>query len=167
MLAVLALRPHCIRAMSVESVRRFFEANAPDISISEPGGSTATVALAASVHQVEPAQIAKTLAVRLKTGDVLVVMCGDMRLDNRKMKDAFGCKPRMLSAEEVSAVTGHPIGGVCPFGLSRPLPIYLDNSLRAFEEVIPAAGSSQTAVRISPTRMAELVDGIWVDVCSR
>jgi prolyl-tRNA editing enzyme YbaK/EbsC (Cys-tRNA(Pro) deacylase) len=78
----------------------------------------------------------------------------------------FGGKPRLLTAEEVVAVTGHPVGGVCPFGLATPLPVYCDMSLRAFDEVVPAAGSTRSALRIAPLRMAELVGAEWVAVCS-
>jgi len=151
--------------MSLESVRAFLAAKAPDIAIIELPTSTATVALAAAGHGVTPAQIAKTLSLRVKDRDLLVVVRGDARLDNKKAKTAFGGKARMLSAEEVIAVTGHPIGGVCPFGLSTPLPVYCDISLRAFDEVVPAAGSTHSALRIDPLRMADLVGAAWVDVC--
>ena len=151
--------------MSLESVRAFLAANAPDIAIIELESSTATVALAAEGHGVLPAQIAKTLSLRVGERNLLVVTRGDARLDNRKAKAAFGGKPRMLSADEVVAVTGHPVGGVCPFGLATPLAVYCDISLRAFDEVVPAAGSTHSAVRIDPVRMAELVGAEWVDVC--
>ena len=151
--------------MSVESVRRFLAEKAPDISIIELPDSTATVTLAARGHGVEPAQIAKTLSLRVGECNLLVVTRGDARLDNRKAKATFGGKVRMLGADEVVAVTGHPVGGVCPFGLATPLPVYCDVSLKAFDEVVPAAGSTHSALRISPTRMAELVQAQWVDVC--
>ena len=151
--------------MSLESVRAFFAENAPDIAVIELATSTATVALAAQGHGVTPAQIAKTLSLRVKEQDFLVVTSGEARLDNKKAKAAFGGKVRMLSAEEVLAVTGHPIGGVCPFGLATPLPVYCDVSLKMFDEVVPAAGSTQSALRINPLRMADLVDAQWVDVC--
>lgn len=152
--------------MTVESVRAFFAAHAPDIAILETEGSTATVEMAAKGHGVEPAQIAKTLSLRVKDRVVLVVTSGTARLDNRKTKDVLGGKPRMLTAEEVVTLTGHPVGGVCPFGLATPLPVYCDVSLRAFDEVVPAAGSINSALRIAPARMAELVNARWVDVCA-
>jgi len=151
--------------MSLESVRAFFAQHAPDIAVIETAESSATVALAAAAHGVEPARIAKTLSLRIGDRVVLVVARGDARLDNRKAKAALGGKPRMLDPGEVVALTGHPVGGVCPFGLSHPLPIYCDVSLRAFDEVVPAAGSPQSAVRISPRRMAELTNAEWIDVC--
>ena len=103
--------------MSLESVRAFFASRAPDIAIVELDGSTATVALAAAGHGVQPAQIAKTLSLRVRERNLLVVTSGEARLDNKKAKAVFGGKPRMLTAEEVVAITGHPVGGVCPFGL--------------------------------------------------
>ncbi len=151
--------------MSLDSVRAFLAARAPDIVIIELENSTATVALAAEGHGVAPAQIAKTLSLRVGDQNLLVVTRGDARLDNKKAKTAFGGKVRMLSAEEVVAVTGHPVGGVCPFGLATPLPVYCDVSLKAFDEVVPAAGSTHSAMRINPIQMAELVDAVWVDVC--
>jgi prolyl-tRNA editing enzyme YbaK/EbsC (Cys-tRNA(Pro) deacylase) len=151
--------------MSLESVRAFFTAHAPDIAIIETPESSATVALAAAAHGVEPARIAKTLSLRIGDRVVLVVARGDARLDNRKAKAALGGKPRMLDADEVVALTGHPVGGVCPFGLATPLQVYCDISLKGFDEVVPAAGSTQSAVRISPERMAALTSAEWVDVC--
>src|SRR5712671_35234 len=151
--------------MSLESVRAFLAIRAPDIVIVELDGSTATVALAAEGHGVAPAQIAKTLSLRVKDRNLLLVTSGIARLDNKKVKAAFGGKPRMLAPEEVVAITGHPVGGVCPFGLATPLPVYCDVSLKAFDEVVPAAGSTHSALRIAPARLAELVKAEWVDVC--
>ena len=151
--------------MSLESVRAFFAAKAPDIAIIELTTSTATVALAAKAHGVEPGQIAKTLAFRIGEQELLVVARGDARMDNRKLKERFGGKAKMLDADTVVALTGHPVGGVCPFGLATPLPVYCDRSLLAYDEVLPAAGAIHSAVRISPLRMADLVDAEWVDLC--
>ncbi|EJB02024.1 prolyl-tRNA editing enzyme YbaK/EbsC (Cys-tRNA(Pro) deacylase) [Rhizobium sp. BK619] len=151
--------------MSLESVRAFLRANAPDIDIIETAESSSTVALAAEAHGVEPAQIAKTICLRVGEQMMLVVAGGTARLDNRKFKDTFGAKGRMLDAEEVVAVTSHPVGGVCPFGLPSPLPIYCDISLKRFDEVVPAAGSTNSAVRIETGRLAELTGASWVDVC--
>ncbi|NNU67653.1 YbaK/EbsC family protein [Rhizobium sp. WYCCWR 11152] len=151
--------------MSLESVRAFLSAHAPDIEIIETAESSSTVALAAEAHGVEPAQIAKTICLRVGEQMMLVVAGGTARLDNRKFKDRFGAKGRMLDAEEVVAVTSHPVGGVCPFGLPSPLPIYCDISLKRFDEVVPAAGSTNSAVRIETGRLAELTGASWVDVC--
>jgi prolyl-tRNA editing enzyme YbaK/EbsC (Cys-tRNA(Pro) deacylase) len=151
--------------MSLESVRAFFSQNAPDIEIIEMTTSTATVPQAAEAHGVQPGRIAKTLSLRVGERSFLVVTRGDARLDNRKIKATFGGKASMLNAEQVHSLTGHPVGGVCPFGLATPLPVYCDISLKAFDEVVPAAGSTHTAVRICPVRMAELVGADWVDVC--
>jgi prolyl-tRNA editing enzyme YbaK/EbsC (Cys-tRNA(Pro) deacylase) len=151
--------------MSLDSVRAFLATHAPDIEVLELDGSTATVELAARGHGVHPDQIAKTLSLRIRQRALLVVTAGTARLDNRKMKDAFGGKPRMLSADEVVALTGHPVGGVCPFGLATPLPVYCDRSLEAWDEVLPAAGAINAALRVAPQRMAELVGAEWIDVC--
>jgi prolyl-tRNA editing enzyme YbaK/EbsC (Cys-tRNA(Pro) deacylase) len=152
--------------MSLESVRRHLAEAAPDVEILVLDASTATVAMAAAGHGVETARIAKTLSLRQGERVFLLVVGGDARLDNRKAKAAFGGKVSMLSADEVEAATGHPVGGVCPFGLARPLPVYCDVSLKAFDEVVPAAGAVNAAVRIAPERMADLAGATWVDVCS-
>jgi prolyl-tRNA editing enzyme YbaK/EbsC (Cys-tRNA(Pro) deacylase) len=151
--------------MSLESVRAFFAEKAPDIAVMESDKSSATVALAAEAYGVEPARIAKTLSLRVSDRVVLIVAAGTARMDNKKVKALFGAKPKMLGIEEVADITGHEVGGVCPFGLKTALPVYCDISLKAFDEVVPAAGSINSAVRISPDRMAELVAGEWVDVC--
>ena len=151
--------------MSLESVRAELGRIAPEIEILEHDSSTATVALAASVHGVEPGQIAKTLSLRVGDRVLLVVVRGDARLDNRKARGAFGGKARMLGCEEVEEITGHPVGGVCPFGLASPLPVHCDVSLRAFEIVVPAAGSPNSSMWITPARIAELTGAQWVDVC--
>src|SRR4051812_17425061 len=151
--------------MSLDSVRAFLAAKAPDIAIIEMESSTATVAQAAEAHGVEPGRIAKTLSLRVGERVFLVVARGDARLDNRKVKAAFGGKASMLGSEEVLDLTGHPVGGVCPFGLATPLPVFCDLSLRGFDEVVPAAGSTHTAIRIAPQRIADLTGAQWVDVC--
>ena len=151
--------------MSVESVRAFFQTHAPDIAVLESDKSSATVPLAAEAFGVKPEEIAKTLSLRVGERHLLVVTMGTARLDNKKARAAFGAKPRMLGPEEVVEITGHPVGGVCPFGLKTPLPVYCDISLQGFEIVVPAAGSTNSAVRISPRRMAELTAAEWVDVC--
>ena len=151
--------------MSFESVRAFFAEKSPDIAVIESPQSSATVALAAEAYGVEPGRIAKTLSLRVGERVVLIVAAGTSRMDNRKVKALFGGKPKMLGLDEVAEITGHEVGGVCPFGLKTPLPVYCDVSLKAFDEVVPAAGSTHSAVRITPGRMAELVDAEWVDVC--
>jgi len=150
--------------MSLESVRLFLAQHAPDLAILEKGVSTATVAEAAKAHGVEPGQIAKTLSLWLRDEVILLVMGGDARIDNRKYKEQIGGKARMLCADEVIDRTGHPVGGVCPFGLPSPLRVFLDESVRRFSVVLPAAGATNAAVRISPDRLAQLVNAQWVDV---
>ena len=151
--------------MTIETVRDFLAVHAPDIEILELPQSTATVELAAAGHGVAPAQIAKTLSLRIRDRIVLVVAAGTARLNNKKVKSVLGGKASMLPPQEVADLTGHPVGGVCPFGLANPLPIYCDLSLRAFAEVLPAAGSTNSALRITPARLAELVGAEWVDLC--
>lgn len=151
--------------MSFESVQQFFQQHAPDVTLIERDTSTATVALAAAALGVEEAQIAKTLALKVGELRLLVVTAGTGRLDNRKAKAAFGGTPRMLGADEVLALTSHAVGGVCPFGLPGPLPIYCDVSLKAYAEVYPAAGSTTSAVRLTPDRLAALTQAEWIDVC--
>jgi prolyl-tRNA editing enzyme YbaK/EbsC (Cys-tRNA(Pro) deacylase) len=151
--------------MSLESVRAWLGAHAPELRLIEVEETTATVDTAAKALGVEPGRIAKTLAIR--AGDHIFLLCtrGDARLDNRKCKDEFGARPRMLGAEETFAVTGHPVGGVCPFGLKTPLPVYLDVSLMAFEIVYPAGGSLNTSVEVPTQRLFDLVAERWVDLC--
>lgn len=150
--------------MSLQSVRTFLDERAPDIAILETPASTATVAEAAQVHGVTPGQIAKTLALWLDDAVILLVMGGDARVDNRKYKDRFGAKVKMLNAEEVVKWTGHPVGGVCPFGLPGDLTIFTDVTLQSFDVVLPAAGATNAALRIAPDRLAQLVNAAWVDV---
>lgn len=151
--------------MSVEDVRAWFARHAPDLVILETEARTATVPEAAAAHGVAPGQIAKTLSLRVGGQALLVVARGDRRLDNRKVKERFGGRVSMLGADEVVSVTGHPVGGVCPFALATQVPVYCDVSLKTFDEIMPAAGSLNSAVRIAPDRLAQLVDAVWVDVC--
>jgi prolyl-tRNA editing enzyme YbaK/EbsC (Cys-tRNA(Pro) deacylase) len=150
--------------MSLESVRAWLAEHAPDLPLIEVSESTATVETAAKALGVEPGRIAKTLAVRAGDHTFLLVARGDARLDNGKSKREFGARPRMLGAEETLALTGHPVGGVCPFGLATPLPIYLDVSLQPFSTVYPAGGSLNTSVKVGPERLFDLVGERWVDL---
>ena len=125
------------------------------------------MALAAAAHGVDPCRIAKTLSLRLHGDVILIVMSGIARLDNRKYKDRFGAKARMLDAADVLTATSHPVGGVCPFGLPTKLRVYADISLRAFDVVVPAAGDAHSALRISPARLVALAEAEWVDVAQR
>jgi prolyl-tRNA editing enzyme YbaK/EbsC (Cys-tRNA(Pro) deacylase) len=151
--------------MSLESVREWLAVCAPDLKLIEVEETTATVETAARALGVEPRRIAKTLAVR--AGDHLFLLCtrGDARLDNRKCKDELGARPRMLGPDETLELTGHPVGGVCPFGLATPLPVYLDVSLNAFDIVYPAGGSLNTSVEVPTQRLFDLVAERWVDLC--
>ena len=152
--------------MSAQSVRAWIAAHAPELPIIEVEGTTATVNTAADALGVEPGRIAKTLAVRAGEHLFLLVTRGNARLDNRKCKDAFGARPRMLGADETLELTGHPVGGVCPFGLKMPLTVYVDISLRAFDTVYPAGGSLNTSVEVPTERLFALVGERWVDLCT-
>jgi prolyl-tRNA editing enzyme YbaK/EbsC (Cys-tRNA(Pro) deacylase) len=151
--------------MSLESVQQWLAANAPDLRLIEVAETTATVETAAKALGVEPGRIAKTLAIR--AGEQLFLLCtrGDARLDNRKCKDEFGARPRMLGPDETFEVTGHAVGGVCPFGLKQDLPVYLDLSLKAFDLVYPAGGSLNSSVEVATQRLFDLVAERWVDLC--
>ena len=151
--------------MSLDSVRAWLAANAPDLRLIEVEETTATVDTAAKALGVLPGMIAKTLAVRAGEHLFLLVARGDARLDNRKCKDEFGQRPRMLGADEAFELTGHQVGGVCPFGLKNPVPVYLDVSLKAFDTVYPAGGSLNTSVEIPLDRLFDLVADRWVDLC--
>jgi prolyl-tRNA editing enzyme YbaK/EbsC (Cys-tRNA(Pro) deacylase) len=151
--------------MSLQSVREWLAAHAPELRLIEVAESTATVESAAKALGVEPGRIAKTLAIRAGEQLFLLVARGDARLDNRKCKDEFGARPRMLGPEETLDLTGHPVGGVCPFGLKSPLPVYVDVSLRAFDLVYPAGGSLNTSVEVPTERLFDLVAERWVDLC--
>lgn len=151
--------------MSLESVRAWLAEHAPELRLIEVADSTATVAAAAAALGVAPARIAKTLAVRAGDETFLLVARGDARLDNAKTKAEFRARPRMLGPEETLALTGHPVGGVCPFGLARPLAVYCDVSIRGFDLVYPAAGSLNTSVEVAPGRLFDLVGSRWVDIC--
>jgi Cys-tRNA(Pro) deacylase len=135
-----------------------------DLTIIEFPVSSATVELAAKAAGVAPELIAKTIACRLKDRDIIVVVSGTARLSNRKFKETFGCKVKMLSPEEAKEITGHAVGGVCPFGLKTPLPVYLDKSMAEFEYVYPAAGEPNNALKIKTSEFAELCGGKWTDL---
>jgi Cys-tRNA(Pro) deacylase len=151
--------------MSVESVKKFFK----DRGIADPtfelGESGATVELASQTLNVDQARIAKTLAFRVKDREVLIVTKGDARIDNRKYKDYFKVKAKFLDQDEVAEITGHPVGGVCPFGLRKPLDVYIDESLSEFDYVYPAAGSIYRAMKIKPSSIQKLTGAEYVDVC--
>lgn len=151
--------------MGYEEVKKYFEDNNIPNEIILLDESSATVELAAKALGREPGEIAKSIAMELKDGKhmVLVVM-GTARIDNRKFKDQFQCKAKMLSFDDTLAVTGHPVGGVCPFALSDGIEVYLDESLKKYETIFPAAGTGNSAVEFTPDDLARVTGGIWVDV---
>ncbi|MCW1427594.1 YbaK/EbsC family protein [Novosphingobium sp. JCM 18896] len=151
--------------MTAETAAAWLAEHAPDLRIVENGQSVATVSEAAQALGVDAGRIAKTLALRINDQVMIVVARGDARLDNAKCKAVFGARPRMLQAAETETLTGHPVGGVCPFGLSTPLQIFCDLSIRPFATVFPAAGSRTTSVEIEPDRLCSLVGAQWTDIC--
>jgi len=151
--------------VSVDSVKNFFIENGLKDPVFDLGESGATVELASQTLNVEPALIAKTLAFKVKEKDILIVTKGDARIDNRKFKDFFKVKAKMIDHDEVAKITGHPVGGVCPFGLQTPMDIYIDKSLNEFEYVYPAAGSKYAAMKIEPSVIQQLTDAEYIDVC--
>jgi Cys-tRNA(Pro) deacylase len=151
--------------MSVESVRAFFEENGLTYEIREFDMSTENVERAAQALGVEPALIAKTLAFKTKERGILIVMKGDARIDNRKFKEQFRVKAKMMAADEVLELTGHPVGGVCPFGLRNEMEVFVDESIRKLEKVYPAAGSQNSCIEIVPDELSRITGARWVDVC--
>ena len=154
--------------MSVEIVRNYFKENSIDKEILEFPVSSATVELAAQAVGVEPARIAKTLSFYTKEKDaaILIVTAGDMKIDNSKFKHFFGMKAKMLSPEDVEPLTGHAIGGVCPFGNPKSAAVYLDVSMKRFETVFPAAGSGNSAVELTCEELEQHAHAKeWIDVC--
>ncbi|EHQ90842.1 YbaK/EbsC family protein [Desulfosporosinus youngiae] len=149
--------------MSVKHVEEFFKQQGKDVKILT-FEDTSTVAKAADSLGVTPGEIAKSLLFKVKDSFIMILMAGDKRLDNRKFKEIFNTKAKMPEAEEVSEATGHPVGGVCPFGLKQSIPIYLDYSLKAYARVFPAAGAVNTAIELNVEELEEVTNGQWVDV---
>ena len=152
--------------MSIEKVRAYFKTLGIDERIREFETSSATVALAAQALGCEEMRIAKTLALYIGERVALIVAAGDARIDNSKYKSLFGTKAKMLSFEDAQELIGHAVGGVCPFAVNDGVDVYLDESLRRFETVFPACGSSNSAIELTIRELEEYSNYIsWVDVC--
>lgn len=151
--------------MSIERVRAFMRERNMEDRILEFDVSSATVALAAEAVGYAPERIAKTLSFLVDGGAVLVVAAGDARVDNPKFKAQFHTKAKMLTPEEVVNLVGHAVGGVCPFAVNEGVKVYLDESLRRFETVFPACGSSNSAIELMLSELEQLSGGEWIDVC--
>lgn len=152
--------------MSIEKGREFFRAMGVDFRIQEFDVSCATVETAAQAVGVEPARICKTLAFKTKDDCMLILAAGDTKIDNKKFKERFGFKAKMLEADEVLELVGHPVGGVCPFGIRNEIPVYVDESVKRFEEVYPSVGSPNSAIRLSLQELYAYSRALdWVDVC--
>ena len=152
--------------MSLNSVKQELSKIAPDLKIIEFDKSTASVEEAALAHEVEPGKIVKTIALIIEK-PILLMTSGNVKIDNKKYKNFFKKKAKMLTADETLQITSHPIGGVCPFGLPNKLNIYYDKSLNNFEIVIPAAGSTNSSVKVQTKRLIELTSAFEVDVCKK
>jgi prolyl-tRNA editing enzyme YbaK/EbsC (Cys-tRNA(Pro) deacylase) len=152
--------------MSIEKAREYLKEWHKDHEIQEFEVSSATVALAARALNTDEARIAKSLTFKIDNRGVLIVVAGDVKVDNRKFKDEFNCKAAMLSPEEVQELIGHEIGGVCPFGINDDVCVYLDVSLQRFDTVYPACGSPNSAIQLNCAELAEISNPRkWVDVC--
>ena len=152
--------------MSIEKGRAYFRALGMEDRVREFAVSSATVELAAQALGVEGARIAKTLSFKTEEGCMLILAAGDARIDNKKFRERFHFKARMLSAEEVPELVGHPVGGVCPFGCKEGIPVYLDESLQRFETVFPAVGSPSSAIELNLAELFRTSRALaWVDVC--
>ena len=152
--------------MAIETVREYLKQWNADERILEFPVSSATVELAAQAVGCEPARIAKTLSFLVSDHAILIVAAGDAKVDNAKYKALFHTKAKMLSMEQVTELIGHAVGGVCPFGVKEGVEIYLDESLKRFETVFPAAGSSNSAIEVTMEQLEEYSGSKnWVDVC--
>ena len=152
--------------MSIEKVRSYFQTLGIADRIREFDVSSATVDLAAQAVGVEGKRIAKTLSFLLGDACILIVAAGDARVDNKKYKERFGAKAKMLAHDDVPEYIGHAVGGVCPFAVKQGVKVYLDESLKRFTTVFPAAGSANSAIELTIPELEEYshFDG-WVDVC--
>lgn len=152
--------------MAIERVREYLKEWGRENDILEFDTSSATVEMASNALGVEPCRIAKTLSFKTDTSALLIVTAGDAKIDNSKFKAEFSIKAKMLSPEEVLEYTGHAIGGVCPFGLSQNIEVYLDISLQRFETVYPACGSSNSAIQLTCNELEQYSKAVkWIDVC--
>ena len=152
--------------MAIEKVKEFFSKYDMAERILEFDVSSATVELAAAALGCEPERIAKSLSFLVEDGAVLVVTAGDARIDNPKYKTQFGTKAKMLSPDQVETLVGHAVGGVCPFGINPGVKVYLDVSLKRFETVFPACGSSNSAIELSIEELEKYSGYLeWIDVC--
>lgn len=151
--------------MSIDLVRSFLAAFGREHDILEFPVSSATVELAAEALGVAPERIAKTMSFADGDGCLVVVAAGDTKIDNGKYKQIFGFKAKMLSPDQVLSLTGHAVGGVCPFALPDTVRVFLDESLRRFDTVYPAAGSSNSAIQVTLPQLETYTNGVWVDVC--
>lgn len=154
--------------MAIEKVKEYFKGFGMEDRVLEFEESSATVELAAKAVGCEPGRIAKTLSFKIKESPILIVTAGDEKIDNRKYKARFETKAKMLTAQEAETLVGHAVGGVCPFAVNDGVKVYLDESLKRFQTVFPACGSSNSAIELSIEEMEKYSAAAgWVDVCKR
>lgn len=152
--------------MAIDRVKTYFKQYHMDNKIQEFSVSSATVELAAAALHCEPQRIAKTLSFMVDGHAILVVAAGDAKIDNPKYKAQFGTKAKMLSPQEVETLVGHAVGGVCPFAINEGIEVYLDVSLKRFETVFPACGSSNSAIELTIAELEQYSGYVgWIDVC--
>lgn len=152
--------------MSIKKVREYLKQYKRDNDILEMESSTATVELAAQALRTEPARIAKSLSFQDGDGGMIVVVAGDAKIDNKKFKLEFGFKAKMLSPDDAIKFTGHAVGGVCPFALPKDVKVFLDSSMKRFETMYPACGSSNSAIKVTLEELEKYSNSIkWIDVC--
>jgi prolyl-tRNA editing enzyme YbaK/EbsC (Cys-tRNA(Pro) deacylase) len=150
--------------MTPELMRKYLATHAPELEVVELTEAHTTDYISRE-WKVLPAQVAKTLTLRVGAEAMIVVTCGDSRLDNRKVKEQLGDKGRMMPAFEASEITGHPVGGITPLCLATLMPVFFDVQLKRFAEIVTAAGSTHAAIRIPPARFAQLAGARWADLC--
>lgn len=152
--------------MAIEEVREYFKNFNKENEIVEHAKSSATVELAAKALNVIPARIAKTLSFKVNDDAILIVTSGDAKIDNKKFKEEFGCKAKMLTPDETLEYTGHAVGGVCPFALKNNIKVYLDESMKRFETIFPAAGSSNSSIELTCEELYKYSNcEKWINIC--
>ena len=151
--------------MSLESAKKYLEKFGLEEDIITFDVSSATVELATQAIGCKPCEIAKSLTFSNQDRVVMVITSGDMKIDNSKFKSYFGFKPSMISPDDVERLVGHRIGGVCPFGINENVEVFLDESLKRFEYIYPACGDSNSAIKLTPNKLFDIINAEWIDVC--
>ena len=152
--------------MAIERVRAYFRELGVEDKVQELSESSATVELAAAALGTEPGRIAKTLSFMVNESPILIVTAGDVKIDNAKYKKYFGAKAKMLTPQQAEELIGHAVGGVCPFAINEGVTVYLDESLKKYQTVYPACGSSNSAIELNMEELEKYsLSRAWIDVC--